>query len=672
MKKLLLIIILNSTFLILHSFSFAQNRTIDSLITLLKNDKSDTNKVKHLNKLSWEFKEIGNYDTSLLYSNNALQLSQKFNYAQGIANAYSLIGNVYDYQGDYPRALEFYLKALKLDEEQKNKKGVAKRLGNIGIVYYEQGDITKALDYYFMALKMDEELGDKIGMSIDLGNIGSIYVEKGDYSKAMEYLHKALKMKVKLGDKSGIASTLSNIGGVYHVQADYPKAMDYYFKAMRIQEELGNKNGLAMTIGSIGSLYTETGKFKEAEEYLKKGIVLDNSIGAFGDLRQAEELLSHLYDTTGRHKQALYHYKKAMAIKDTLFSQENKKQLVRKEMNFEFDKKEAVTKAGHEKEMAVVEAEKKKQQFILILVSCFLFLVFLFLSFIFRTLRITRRQKNIIVLQKNEVSRQKEIAESQKEKIIDSITYAQRIQQSILIEETEIQNYLPDSFIYYEPKDIVSGDFYWCSKIDDKIILAALDCTGHGVPGAFMSMIGNTLLNQIVNEKNITKPSEILRLLNQGVYEALHQRKYGVLSRDGMDVALCCVDYKNMEIQFAGAQNPLYLVSDNEVVVIKGDMQTVGGGGLIPNKGDAMKIKYTNNIFPIKKGMSIYLFSDGYMDQFGGSDRKKFGIQKFKELLLNNQGLSMQQQKEIITSAHQEWKRNTAQTDDILVIGVRI
>jgi serine phosphatase RsbU (regulator of sigma subunit) len=268
--------------------------------------------------------------------------------------------------------------------------------------------------------------------------------------------------------------------------------------------------------------------------------------------------------------------------------------------------------------------------------------------------------------------KQKLIIEKQKEKIVDSITYAQLIQQSILMEESEIQKLLPDSFIYFQPKDIVSGDFYWCSVINNKIIIAAVDCTGHGVPGAFMSMIGNTLLNQIVNEKQITKPSEILRLLNQEVIESLHQTKDGALSKDGMAISLCSIDFKNNQLEYAGAENPLYLLVDKEITVINADKHGIGSGGLMAKKNNPLTTDYTNHIIPIKKDMSVFLFSDGYMDQFGGSERKKFGIQKFKELLLNNQQLSMQQQKEVIAKAQKDWKGNTAQVDDILVMGVKL
>ena len=725
MKKLIFLIILNALFLITDSFSFGQNRTIDSLLMLLRNDKADTNKVNHLNALgrllmfqnpdtaiilgkqalslitpaqSIEFPDakevienngimafravtLGNlgiyyylkadYFNALEYYFKALKIDEALKNKKNIASHLCNIGLVYSFKGDYPISLDYYLKALKIGEEIGNKQILANTLNNIGIVYNNQYDYPKALHYYFMSLKRSEEIGNKMGIEQVLGDIGIVYDEQKNYPKALEYDLKAFKIAEELGDKIGIARHTGNIGTIYNDQGDFIKALKYNFKALKIAEELGEKNLIATNLSNIGLLYSKTGEFKDAEIYLKRAIALDESIGVMDGLMTDEEYLSQLYDTTGQYKEALIHYKKSISLKDTIFSQENKKQLIRKEMNFEFDKKEAATKAEHDKEMAVAEAEKKKQQIVIWSVIGGLFLVIVFASFVFRSLRITRKQKNIIELQKNEVDKQKEIVEKQKEKIVDSITYAQRIQQSILMEESEIQTYLPECFIYFQPKDIVSGDFYWCSKLGDKIIIAAVDCTGHGVPGAFMSMIGNTLLNQIVNEKHITKPSEILHYLNLGVYEALHQKKDGALSDDGMDIVLCCIDHKNNELQYAG-QNPLYVLSDGKVEIIKGDMYGIGGGGMIAKIHDPLKKVFANHVIPIKKGMSIYLSTDGYMDQFGGSDRKKYGAQRFKDLISNNLHLDMQKQKELMASAHAEWKVNTAQIDDVLVIGISL
>jgi serine phosphatase RsbU (regulator of sigma subunit) len=611
----------------------------------------------------------GNYPLSIDYYLKALKIKESLNDKKGIAVCLGNIGIIYWSQGNYPNALDYDFKALKMGEELGDKNRIANCLNNIGIIFDEERDYSKALDYYFKSLKMEEEMGDKNAISDNLGNIGIVFDEEGDDSKALDYYFKALKIGEELGNKNVIARQMYNIGLIYNKQGKalphlaqkkifFNKALPYLFKALKINEELGNNNGIALGFCAIGSGFTAMTRYGDAEKYLQKALVLSTKIKALDLVRQAEKMLSEIYSQTNQPEKALAHYKKYIVAKDSIFNEENTKKAVRFEMNFEFEKKQAVEKAEQEKQNEIAQQEKQKQKIILILVSCFLLLVAVFASFMFNRWRITQKQKLII--------------EKQKEKIVDSITYAQLIQQSILMEESEIQKILPNSFIYFQPKDIVSGDFYWCSVMDHKIIIAAVDCTGHGVPGAFMSMIGNTLLNQIVNEKQITKPSEILKLLNQEVIESLHQSKDGALSKDGMAIALCSIDYKNNQLEYAGAENPLYILADNEITVINADRHGIGSGGLMARKKDLSTTEYTNHIVPIKKDMSIFLFTDGYMDQFGGNDRKKFGIQKFKELLLTNQQLSMQQQKEVIAKAHQDWKKSTAQIDDILVIGVRI
>jgi tetratricopeptide (TPR) repeat protein len=696
-------------------FCFADQKKIDSLRTVLKNRNMatsseflptikgvvagvgfDTSYIKTLTALASEFK-FSNPDTAIILSTQALQLSQKNNWQKGESNSYNQLGIFNYFKGNYPVALDYYFKSLKIKELLNDKKGISVAIGNMGLIYYEQGDYPKALDYYLKAMKMAEELKDKNGMARNFCNIGNVYLIEKDYSKALnyffkavktaeeigdkqikantftnigrtyseqkdfpktlEYYFKALDMAIELGNKNGAATDLGNIGNVYCVQKDYPKALDCFFKALKMDEELGKKKGIATQCSNIGSLYIETKKYKDAEKYLDKALALSEEINALDLVKANQQTLSEFYSIIGQPAKALEHYKKYVSAKDSIFNEENTKKTVRSEMNFDFDKKRTIEKAEQEKQNEIAQQEKQKQKIILILVSSFLLLVAVFASFMFNRWRITQKQKLII--------------EKQKEKIVDSITYAQLIQQSILMEESEIQKLLPDSFIYYQPKDIVSGDFYWCSDMNDVIILAAIDCTGHGVPGAFMSMIGNTLLNQIVNEKQIIVPSEILHHLNLGVTEALHQKKEGALSRDGMDAALCCIDFKNNQIQYAGAQNPLYISLDNEIKVINADIQSIGGE-LISKKKKSSTIEFTNHIIPIKKGMSIYLFSDGYMDQFGGSNKKKFGVQRFKEMLLNNQQLNMQQQKEVIAKAHEDWKGSVEQIDDVLVIGLRL
>jgi len=383
MKKILFVYCLLFT-----AFCFSQstNPQIDSLLTLLKKDKEDTNKVIHLNKLSREYIIIGIYDSTIYYGNQAIALCDKILNPKSVilnlrASAYNTIGVVYRQQGDYPKGLDYFFKALKMYEELGNKNGIAISYGNIGILYWYQEDFQKTLDYYFKALKIGEELGDKVRIAIQLGNIGLVYSNQGDYPKALDYYFKALKLDEELGNKQLQINALGNIAIVYNDQASkleqsknadsiayreelYNKALDYYFKALKIAEELGDKKGVAVNLGNIGSLYIDTKKYKEAEKYLSDALKLDKELGDLNDEMQFEELLSDLYTKTNHYQLALEHYKKSMALKDTLFSQEKDKEITRKEMNYEFEKKEAAAKAEQDKKDAVAEAENRKQKII--------------------------------------------------------------------------------------------------------------------------------------------------------------------------------------------------------------------------------------------------------------------------------------------------------------------
>ena len=258
-----------------------------------------------------------------------------------------------------------------------------------------------------------------------------------------------------------------------------------------------------------------------------------------------------------------------------------------------------------------------------------------------------------------------ELAEKNKD-ITDSIRYAKRIQEAILPPDIVIKKHLPDSFVFSKPKDIVSGDFYWIDKKGDQIMFAAVDCTGHGVPGAFMSIVGYNILNQAINDNASMIPAKLLDKLNKGVSQTLNQTSEDTRLRDGMDIALCAINFKTMELQFAGAYNPLIIVRNKEIIEFKADSIAIG------SYTEGQVQSYTNHVFPLQKGDTIYVFSDGYSDQFGGPDGKKFKLNQFKTMLLNLNGVSMTQQQVALEKSIEEWRGVLQQVDDMLIIGVRI
>lgn len=317
-------------------------------------------------------------------------------------------------------------------------------------------------------------------------------------------------------------------------------------------------------------------------------------------------------------------------------------------------------------------------------------LVLVILFFIFNNYQKNKKHNAYLAELNQNISQKNTELKQRNKEILDSIRYAERIQKAMLPSEKLVKKYFEQSFIFFKPKDIVSGDFYWMETIDDTIVFAAVDCTGHGVPGAFMSVLGHDGLNRIIKENRVLTPAPILNLLNEFIEDSFN--KSGQELYDGMDIALCALNMKHQTLQFAGANNPLYLIRDkskgvlmdgeqmiepkmsNEkyhLYVVRPDKQPIG-------KHHNRK-HFTNYSFELKSGDSIYVFSDGYADQFGGPDGKKFKYKQFKKLLLTIQDQSMEDQLSIVENTFEEWKNHAYvnkpsfdQIDDVVIIGVKV
>lgn len=262
------------------------------------------------------------------------------------------------------------------------------------------------------------------------------------------------------------------------------------------------------------------------------------------------------------------------------------------------------------------------------------------------------------------IEKHKSDLESRAKDINDSLNYAQRIQEALLPSEEYFRKYFRDSFIYFKPKDIVSGDFYWIGEKGDKVFIAAADCTGHGVPGALMSMIGIEIIEKTINIDNIEKPSHILSVLNKELEKTFSREKnIGTIIRDGMDIGLCVIDRRKRKLEYAGAFFPLYLIRDDALIELKDDKIIIG-----MNPTD---LPYTNHEMEIRKGDMFYIFSDGYPDQFGGSENKKFMYRRFRYLLMTIHDFPVADQKAILEDNMKTWMNGNIQIDDIMVIGFK-
>jgi serine phosphatase RsbU (regulator of sigma subunit) len=658
----------------------------DSVLNLIKADKMDTLKLAHLNWLSGEYAATGNYFEALRYGKEALELSGKLipvtnQIRKGIAQANNNVGNIYMDHGEYVKALDCYFISLRKHEEIGNKLGMAYEYGNIGVIYDIQGDYDKALDYDMKGFHLDEELDDKNEMIASLGNIGIVYAEKMDYPNALEYLEKALHMAEKMENKAKVISCLGNIGVIYDNQDNYAKALEYYEKSLHLEEALKNRRMIALTLSRIGSIYTSTKKYREAFTCLYQSLAISDSLKVLHGVKHAYELLMTLYqysnvalpDTLGgkilsveeMRLQALKLYKKSIAIKDTLFSQENKKELVRKEMNFEFARKEAITQAEHEREAALAAEESKRQRLFILLIGALFLGAAVIAIVIMRSLRITRRQKIIIAEQKHLVERQKELVEEKHKEILDSINYAERIQRALLASKQLLQTNLNSYFLLFKPKDIVSGDFYWATRLaNGNFVLVTADSTGHGVPGAIMSILNIACLDKAVT-KGISSPDLLLNETRKLIVENLRNDGSREGGKDGMDCSLLSLDFKNKILYLALANNPVWIIRRGELLEIKPDRMPVG-------RHEKEHVSFVLHTFNLETGDMIYTLTDGFADQFGGESGKKFKYKKLQELLISTCTLPMQAQHAALNKAFEDWKGNLEQVDDVCLIGFRI
>jgi serine phosphatase RsbU (regulator of sigma subunit) len=726
MKQLLLLLLFCSNISLVQSSNDSLTAYAAKLRTQPASHQRDTALSKTLNLVARIYAPY-NPDTAIIISKEALQLAQKHNWESGAgislhqlgmfyintgdnetaytyfqqalsiwsrhekssdsllqknalkrkAATLNMLGIYYDNIGQYPRAIEHYLLSLKYHERNKNKPSMALVYGNIGLVYSNLDEFEKALTFHNKALDIDKELGNLGGVGRHMANIGMIYLDQGNLEKALETQLAALELQEKHSSPQEVGYNYGNIGNTYSQLASrekntrvrdslYKKALEYDNKAIRQLTEVGDMNGVARNTGNVGVTYVEMKLYNQAIPYLEKAIMLCDTMQMLREKMKFEIRLSNAYQYTGNTAKALEHYKAYSIAKDSIFNMEKDKELTSKQLNYEFEKKQAEeqlrSNAEKEKIQAIAGEEQKRQRLIIFSVAGILLLVIIFSGFLYSRFRITKKQKNIIEQQKHEVEHQKEIVEEKQKEIIDSITYAKRIQMAILATPESMHAQMPQSFLLYQPKDIVAGDFYFFERSGDRIFLAAADCTGHGVPGALVSVICANALTRCVREFRLTDPGQILDKTRELVVETF--RKSGTNVQDGMDISLCCFNSGENIIRWAGANNPLWYTEAGEMKEIKANKQPIG---LTENP-----LPFTTHEVRIAKNEQFFLFTDGYADQFGGPKGKKFKYTQLTQLLLSNKDLEAQKQKEILQSELSKWRGPLEQVDDICVIGVRM
>lgn len=681
----------------------------------------------HTKQLGFLYQNIHHQDSSIFFYNKAIELYKNLNDDKNIADCINGIANVMLQSGHYNEAIKYFSNAIRITDSLHLKYPSAENLLGIGIAYNQLGQRATALEKIQNSLRIaDAEHYDslKVNCYIFIGNIFSD--EKEGSSKSMEYYRQAEILAKKLNMHERLATIYTYIGNNLYNEKKYKESLQMYFKVLQIAEKQKNTGLIGGMLGNIGNVYSDIGITDSALLYQLKSVEIFKKLGDIQGLTISYTNIGYLFNDLGQPKKALEYYNKSLEYtrelnsledyienykglaethsklgnykeayefeklfhqyNDSVFNENNTKKLTEMEMNYQFEAKE--------KEKAIIQKEKEKRQHILnYAYAAGILLLLVIVAIVYRNslhrkktnlqlqysnTEITKQKEQIeakneelhqqteeILAQRDEIEKQKNLLEHKNKEVTDSIFYARRIQKALLSSEGILKKHCAEYFILNKPKDIVSGDFYWSTWHRERLFVATADCTGHGVPGAFMSMIGVNYLNDIVIKNNLTKPDDILNALRHDIIAALNPEGSKEQSRDGMDMVLCVYNFEKMELEYAAANNPLWMVRDGAITEFKADKQPVGKY-IDDNK------PFNTQKIALKKGDWFYTFSDGYADQFGGPKEKKFKYKPLQELILKEHNESANEQHQALESAIIKWKGELEQVDDILVVGIKV
>lgn len=683
----------------LSDISKADQDLLKSKLTEFHKLKSDTSKIDVLEEIidglvdeSWEDYQYFQYEYILKTLEHSKSKKEKLKLKMSLGTAINNLGYIYNKQGKIEKSLENYLKSLKIREEINHEEGIATSLLNIGSIYDRQGKYEKALEYYHESQEIFKSIENVNGVGMCLNNIGTVLEKQGKLDESLVYYTDALAIYEELGNEFGMGIILNNIGTIHEERGELKTALEFYMESLEIRQKIGQKHGLAVVMNNIGSIHMDLGNTRKSKEFLTKALKLSQESGHINQVEKSASNLYRFYKKQKNYNEALSMYELFVQMRDSVNNEKNYKASIELNAKYEYEKQRvadsivsmeaekvhltnlALEEAKTQKKALELEAQKRQKWMLFVGLGLAILFGFLMLQ----RFRLAKKQKEVINEQKKLVEDQHFELEETHQKISDSIKYAERLQLAILPSKEDLKRNLGNSFVLFQPKDTVSGDFYWTQNIDGNIYIATADCTGHGVPGAMVSVVCSNALNRSVKEFHLTKPSEILDKTRELVIETFSRSGDNV--KDGMDISLIKKDQE--KITYAGAYSALWLVRNTERLtdeekscknnLIHDDY------ALIEYKGNKQPIGLFENMTPfdeveisIEPGDTLYLSTDGYADQFGGPQGKKFNRKPFKNYLIEINSMDMMEQKEALYNRFNTWKGDLEQLDDVCIIGVR-
>ncbi len=533
----------------------------------------------------------------------------------GLSKCLNFLALANESYGDYERGLQFAQKAVREAEQIGYREGVGDALSTLGLIFSRLCDFDKSLESYNDSLAIRKEIGNNKAISSSLNLIARTHSLTGDYDKALHYYQQSLELRTKTKDRSGMPWTHLGIASLYEKTENYDQALEHYQTGLKLNKALGEKRCQLQCLMGEGRVYLKLDKLKEGFSSLVQSLKMAEELKAKPLMFEIHLALAEYFELAGEYHKALEHFKQYQQMEKEVMNAEVQNRMKNQQIAFAVER--------------------------------------------------SKREAEIYQLKNVELKKAYDEIEEKNIEITDSIRYAKRIQDAVLPPEDVFTEFMPEHFILFRPRDIVSGDFYWMTKRDQCSIFVVADCTGHGIPGAFMSMLGVSFLNDIVGRMENLQANQILEQLRSQVIESLHQTGKEGEAKDGMDIALCIYNHETQVLQFSGAFNPIYHIRKDKLTELKADRMPIA----IHWKMDG---EFSNQEIQIVKGDVIYMFSDGYADQFGGPEGKKFRYKPLKDLLLSIQDQPMEEQKTILEDSFEEWKGTLPQVDDVIVMGLKL
>lgn len=667
---------------------------------------------------------------SRVYSDSALIYAYRTKSPDLKGRAHQFKGWYYQDCSRFKEANAQYYKSLTFLKKAGNEQGIADAYGNIGNSYLDMDEFQKSLDYQQLSLSANEKIiakkpkkealiMAKEGRAYALHNIASIFEQIGLFDQALKYEYKSLDYELERKNMVGAAISYNTLGILHNSLKDKDSAIYYFKKSLEIYKKHKYPYGLASVMHNYALMENSDLSNKEQDQMLRKALEIRRSLGDIdGEMRllldvglkridqlskdSLNEILEVVYphilggelDHLSEDYYQLYaYYKSRIGDFDSAYSalesyldlkeisdvEKHANDLIARDIRFQWESKNLERENEFAAERLKDQEEINRQQNYIYLSVIGLIVVLVSLFFIVQSNRRSRRTNELLSQKNKLINDQKEIVEERNRSISDSINYAKRLQTAILPTPEEVNSQLPNSFLFFKPKDVVSGDFHWFEAKEEAIYIAVADCTGHGVPGAMVSVVCSNAMNQAVNEFGLTSPALILDKTRELVIQRF--QKSGEVVVDGMDIVFCAVAKNKQSLVFAGANNPLWIARKNQFIDRnKYDVPTEGAEfSLIEIKGDKQPVGQYARMEPFKEqwvelfpGDTMYLSSDGFADQFGGERGKKFKYAALREFLLSIKNLSMHEQRDCLEQCFENWKGDLEQVDDLCVIGFSV